>query len=179
MLFVKKSRRRGNLDKEDEVDGIVSDAFQLSSTREGKVGLVSHICSNRNVLGDFGSKWSMISKMGQWSDLTLGRWCISEAGKAFSHWHSPILYPTVLWYYIAKPGFVRNFVVIQVCMIFGPIWSVILWLSSCLERYNSVNNLLVNSELHSYFLFQMVETFVHLRKISRNVHPHLILGIAN
>ena len=46
MLSVKKSRRRGNLDKEEEADGIAFYAFQLSSIREWKVGLVSHICSN-------------------------------------------------------------------------------------------------------------------------------------
>nr|POE83260.1 hypothetical protein CFP56_65938 [Quercus suber] len=56
MLLVKISRRRGNLDKEEEAYGSISDAFQLSSTREGKVGSVSHICSNLNGLGDFGSK---------------------------------------------------------------------------------------------------------------------------
>ena len=71
MLSIEKSRQRGNLDREAEADGILPDAFQLSSTREGKVGLVSHICSNRNCLGDFHSKGSIISKMGQWSDLTL------------------------------------------------------------------------------------------------------------
>ena len=74
MLSVKKSRRRRNLDKEEEANGSISDAFQLSSTREGKVGSVSQICSNLNGLGDFGSKGSVISKMGQWLDLTLGKW---------------------------------------------------------------------------------------------------------
>ena len=68
---------------------------------------------------------------------------------------------------------------LSVCVIFGSIWSVILRLSSCLVRYNSVNNLMLNSELHSYFLFQIIETFIFLRKISCNVHPHLILGKAN
>ena len=85
MLFVKKSRCRGSLDKEEEVDGIVFDAFQLSSIREWKVGLVSHIYSNRNGLDDFGSKGSVISKMGQWSDLTLRRWCILVAGNSIFH----------------------------------------------------------------------------------------------
>ena len=85
MLSVKKSRCRGNLDKEEEADGIVFDAFQLSSIREWKVGLVSHICSNRNGLDDFGSKGSVISKMGQWSDLTLRRWCILVAGNSIFH----------------------------------------------------------------------------------------------
>ena len=73
MLSVKKSRRRRNLDKEEEVEGRLVDAFQLSSTRERKVGSVSYICSNLKGLGDFGSKGLVISKMGQWSDLTLGR----------------------------------------------------------------------------------------------------------
>ena len=38
MFLVKTSRRRGNLDEEEEVEGISSEAFQLSSTREGGVG---------------------------------------------------------------------------------------------------------------------------------------------
>ena len=44
MLSVNAFRRRGNLDKEEEAEGIHSEACQLSFTREGKVGLVSHIC---------------------------------------------------------------------------------------------------------------------------------------
>ena len=74
MLSVKKSRRLGNLDNEEEAEGSIVEAFQLSSTRERKVRSVSHICSNLKGLGDFGSKGSVISKMGQWSNLTLGRW---------------------------------------------------------------------------------------------------------
>ena len=74
MFSVNASRRRGNLDKEDEAEGIYSDAFQLSSTREGKVGLVSHICSNLKSLGGFRSQGSVVSKMRQWSDFTLERW---------------------------------------------------------------------------------------------------------
>ena len=85
MLSVKKSRWWGNLDRAEEADGILSDAFQLSSTREGKVGSVSHICSNWKGLGDFCSKGSVISKMGQWLDLTLGRWYTSAAGKRIFH----------------------------------------------------------------------------------------------
>ena len=82
MLSVKKSRRWGNLDKGEKAEGSVSDAFQLFSTREGKAGSVSHIYSNLKGLGDFSVKGSVISKMGQWSNLTLSRWWISAAGKS-------------------------------------------------------------------------------------------------
>ena len=51
MLLVKKSRRRGNLNNEEKAEGSIAEAFQLSSTREGKVGSVSHICSNLKGLG--------------------------------------------------------------------------------------------------------------------------------
>ena len=74
MLLVKKLRRQGNLDKGEEAERSVSEAFQLSFTREEKVGSISHICSNLKGLEDFGAKGSVISIMGQWSDLTLGRW---------------------------------------------------------------------------------------------------------
>ena len=60
-------------DKEEEVGGISAYDFQLSLTRVGKVGPVSHICSNRNGFRVFYSYGSMLSKMGQWSDLTRGR----------------------------------------------------------------------------------------------------------
>ena len=74
MLLVKKLRRRGNLDKGEEAEGSVSKVFQLSFTKEEKVGSVSHICLNLKGLEDFGAKESVISIMGQWSNLTLGRW---------------------------------------------------------------------------------------------------------
>ena len=85
MCLVNASRRRGNLDKEDVAEGICSEAFQLSSVRVGKVGSVSHICSNLKGLGGFRSLGSAESKMGQWSDFTLGRWCISAEGKRVAH----------------------------------------------------------------------------------------------
>ena len=62
-----------------------SDAFQPCSTMEGKDGSVSHICSNLKGLGGFRSQGSVKSIMGQWSDLTLGRWCISVLGKSNFH----------------------------------------------------------------------------------------------
>ena len=37
MFLIKTSRRWGNLDKEEEAEGISSEAFQLSSTRAGGV----------------------------------------------------------------------------------------------------------------------------------------------
>ena len=77
MCSVNASRRRGNLDKEYDEEGICSKAFQLSSTRVGKEGSVRHICSNLKGLRGFRSLGSMESKMGQWSNFTLGRWCIS------------------------------------------------------------------------------------------------------
>ena len=77
MLLVKKSRRRGNLDKGEEAERSVSEVFQLSFTREEKVGSVS----NLKGLEDFGAKGSVISIMGQWLDLTLGRWWILEVRK--------------------------------------------------------------------------------------------------
>ena len=64
MCSINASRRRGNLDKEDDAEGICSEAFQLSSTRVGKVGSVSHICSNLKGLGSFHSLGSVESKMG-------------------------------------------------------------------------------------------------------------------
>ena len=85
MFLVKTSRRRGNLDREEEAEGICSEAFQLSSTRAGKVGSVSHICSNRKGLGGFRSLGSVDRRMGQWSDLTLGRWWISAKGNRDAH----------------------------------------------------------------------------------------------
>ena len=80
MFLVKTSSRRGNLDKEEEAEGINSEAFQLSSTMAWKVGSVSHICSNLKGLGGFRSRGSVDRRMGQWSDLTLGRWWISAEG---------------------------------------------------------------------------------------------------
>ena len=63
MFSINASRCRGNLDKEKEAEGISSEHFQLSSTREGKVGSVSHICSNQKGLGGFCSKGSVLSKI--------------------------------------------------------------------------------------------------------------------
>ena len=85
MFSVKASRRRGNLDKEEDAEGIYSEAFQHSSMRVGKVGSVSHICSNLKGLGGFRSLGSVDNKMGQWSDLTLGRWWISAEGNRVAH----------------------------------------------------------------------------------------------
>ena len=51
MCSVKVSRHLGNLDKEDDAEGICSKAFQLSSTRVGKEGSMSYICSNLKGLG--------------------------------------------------------------------------------------------------------------------------------
>ena len=85
MCSVNAFRRQGNLDKEDDAEGIYSEAFQLSSTRVGKEGSVSHICSNLKGLGGFRSLRFVESKMGQWSDFTLGRWCISAEGKRVAH----------------------------------------------------------------------------------------------
>ena len=85
MCSVKVSRRLGNLDKEDDAEGICSKAFQLSSMRVGKEGSVNHICSNLKGLGGFRSLGSVESKMGQWSDFTLGRWYSSADGKRVAH----------------------------------------------------------------------------------------------
>ena len=85
MCSVNVSRHQGNLDKEDDAEGICSEAFQLSSTRVGKVGSVSHICSNLKGLGGLRSLGSVESKMGQWSDFTLGRWWISAEAKRVAH----------------------------------------------------------------------------------------------
>ena len=74
MFSVNASKRQGNLDREEEADGSSSEACQLSSTREGKVGLVNHICLKRKGLGDLGSEGAVLSIIRQWSDLTLGRW---------------------------------------------------------------------------------------------------------
>ena len=85
MFSVKASTRRRNLDKEEDEEGICSEAFQFSSTRAGKVGSVSHICSNLKGLGGFRSLGSVDSKIGQWSDLTLGRWWIFVEGNRVAH----------------------------------------------------------------------------------------------
>ena len=85
ICFVKKSRRWGNLDKEEDADGIFAKACQLFSIMVGKEGSVNHICSKRKGLGDFRFKGSVINKMRQWSDLTLGRWCISAVVKRIFH----------------------------------------------------------------------------------------------
>ena len=85
MCSVKVSRRLGNLDKEDDAEGICSKAFQLSSMRVGKEGSVNHICSNLKGLGGFRSLGSVESKMGQWSDFTLGIWYSSADGKRVAH----------------------------------------------------------------------------------------------
>ena len=85
MFAINASRRRGNLDKEDEAEGISSEAFQLSCIKEWKVGSMSHICSNQKGLEGFCSKGSVLSKIGQWSDLTLGGWWISTIGKSIVH----------------------------------------------------------------------------------------------
>ena len=63
MFSVNAFKRRGNLDREEEADGSRSEACQLSSTREGKVGLVSHICSKRKGLGGLGSEGVVLSKI--------------------------------------------------------------------------------------------------------------------
>ena len=55
MFLVKTSRRRGNLDEEEEVEGISSEAFQLSSTREGGVG-EPHLLEPKG-LGGFSIPW--------------------------------------------------------------------------------------------------------------------------
>ena len=65
MFSVNISRRRGNLDKDEEVEGISSEACQLSSTRDKKVGSVNHICSNRKGLGGFNIDGSVFSMIGQ------------------------------------------------------------------------------------------------------------------
>ena len=82
---VKNSRRWGNLESEKKAESTPSDAFQPCSTTEGKDGSVSYICSNRKGLGDFRSQRSVKSIMGQWSDLTLGRWWISTIGNSNFH----------------------------------------------------------------------------------------------
>ena len=82
MFSINASRRLGNLDKDEEAIGISSEACQLFSTRDGNVGSVNHICSNLKGLGSLGSDGSAFSKIGQWSDLTLGRWWISAVGKS-------------------------------------------------------------------------------------------------
>ena len=64
IFSIKNSRHRGKRDKEEEVDGISADDFQLSLTKVGKVGSVSHICSNRNGFRVFCSDGSVLSKMG-------------------------------------------------------------------------------------------------------------------
>ena len=74
MFYVNASKRQRNLDREEEAEGISFEACQQSSTRDGKVGSVSHICSKQKGLGGLGSDGSMLSIIGQWSDLTLGRW---------------------------------------------------------------------------------------------------------
>ena len=74
MFSVNASRRLGNLDKDEKAVGISSEASQLSSTRDGNVRSVNHICSNLKGLGSLGSDGSVFSNIGQWSDLTLGRW---------------------------------------------------------------------------------------------------------
>ena len=77
---VKESRRRGNLDREEDVEGMFSEACQLLSIRAEKEGSVSHICLNLKGLGDLCSKGLVSSKMGQWLDLTL-----SAMGKRIFH----------------------------------------------------------------------------------------------
>ena len=77
---VKKSRRRGNLDREEDVEGMFSEACQLLSIRAEKEGSMSHICLNLKGLGDLCSKGLVSSKMGQWLDLTL-----SAMGKRIFH----------------------------------------------------------------------------------------------
>ena len=64
MFSVNASKRRGNLDKDVEAEGISSEACQLSSTRDGKVGSVNHICLNRKGLGSLGSDGSVFSMIG-------------------------------------------------------------------------------------------------------------------
>ena len=74
MFSINASKRRGNLDREEEAEGISSEACQLSSTRDGKVGSVNHIYSKQKGFGGLGSNGSVLSMIGQWSDLTLERW---------------------------------------------------------------------------------------------------------
>ena len=74
MLSINAARRLGNLDQEEEAEGINSEAYQLSCTREGTVGSVSHIYSKRKGLAGLGPGGSVVSRIRQWSDLTLGRW---------------------------------------------------------------------------------------------------------
>ena len=74
MFSVNASSRLGNLDKKEEAEGISSEACQISFTRDRKVGSVSHICSKQKGLGGLGSGGSVLSIIGQWSDLTLRRW---------------------------------------------------------------------------------------------------------
>ena len=47
MFTANASRRRRNLDKEDEAEGISSDALQLSCIRERKVGSVRHLLKSK------------------------------------------------------------------------------------------------------------------------------------
>ena len=82
MLSVNASRCLGNLDKEEEAEGINFEACQLSWMREGKEGSVSHICSKQKGLAGLGPGGWVVSRIGQWSDLTLGRWWISTEGKS-------------------------------------------------------------------------------------------------
>ena len=65
MFSVNASRRRGNLDKDEEVERISSEACQLSSTRDGKVGSVNHICLKRKGLGGFSIDGLVFSIIGQ------------------------------------------------------------------------------------------------------------------
>ena len=64
ILLVKKSRRCWSLEREEEDEGIVSEDFQLVSTKLGKEGSVSHICSNLKGFCDLHSSESVFSKMG-------------------------------------------------------------------------------------------------------------------
>ena len=65
MFSVNASRHLGNLDKDEEAVGISSEACQLSFTRDGNVGSVNHICSNRKGLWSLGSDGSVFSRIGQ------------------------------------------------------------------------------------------------------------------
>ena len=65
MFSVNASSRRGNLDKEEEPEGIRAEARQLFWISEENVGSVSHICSNRNGLDGFRSNGLVSSKIGQ------------------------------------------------------------------------------------------------------------------
>ena len=65
MFSVKASIRLGNLVNEEEAEGSNSEACQLSCTRGGKVGSVSHICSKRKGLAGLGPWGSVVSKIGQ------------------------------------------------------------------------------------------------------------------